>query len=76
MIKYSLRCAEGHDFESWFASADAYDALAEAGRLSCAVCGHAGVEKAMMAPRIAAGEASVPAPAGPRAAMQLSLIHI
>ncbi len=30
MIKYSLRCRDGHRFESWFADADAFDAaLAE-----------------------------------------------
>jgi hypothetical protein len=55
MIKYSLKCAEGHAFDSWFASADAYDALAAAGRLACAVCGGDGVEKALMAPRVASG---------------------
>ena len=52
MIKYSLRCADGHAFESWFASAAAYDALEEAGRLSCAVCGGGDVGKALMAPRV------------------------
>ncbi|RDC69012.1 DUF1178 family protein [Rhodovulum sp. 12E13] len=57
MIKYALRCANGHAFDSWFASASAYDSLAETGRLTCAVCGGGGVEKAMMAPRLAGGEA-------------------
>jgi hypothetical protein len=52
MIKYALRCADGHDFDSWFASAGAYDALAEAGRLVCAVCGGSDVHKALMAPRV------------------------
>lgn len=57
MIKYALKCANGHAFDSWFASASAYDALAEADRLTCAVCGGGGVEKALMAPRLAGGEA-------------------
>lgn len=52
MIKYSLQCAEGHRFESWFADADAYDRLAAAGHVACAVCGGSGVEKSIMAPRI------------------------
>lgn len=52
MIKYSLKCAAGHAFDSWFASADAYEALAEAGRLQCAVCGSTDVQKALMAPRV------------------------
>ncbi|MBM2577619.1 DUF1178 family protein [Jannaschia sp. Os4] len=52
MIKYSLRCADGHDFESWFQSGEAYDALASKGLLSCAVCGGGGVSKALMAPKV------------------------
>jgi hypothetical protein len=56
MIKYALRCADGHAFDSWFASASAYDALAAADRLTCAICGGGGVEKAPMAPRIAEGD--------------------
>lgn len=63
MIKYSLRCAEGHDFESWFASASAYDTLAASGRLTCAVCGGGGVEKALMTPRVRPARAKAPAPA-------------
>ena len=55
MIKYTLRCAEDHSFDSWFASAEAFDSLAAAGRLACAVCGTPQVEKALMAPRVAAG---------------------
>lgn len=53
MIRYSLRCDQGHDFESWFASAAAFDRLHAAGHLSCAICGSAGVEKALMAPAVA-----------------------
>jgi hypothetical protein len=54
MIRYALKCPEGHSFESWFQSADAFDALAQKGLVSCAVCGGGGVSKAMMAPRVAA----------------------
>lgn len=52
MIRYSLKCDAGHVFESWFASAQAYDALAVDGRLECAVCGSAKVEKALMTPKV------------------------
>ena len=52
MIRYTLRCRKGHEFETWFQSSAAYDMLAKRGQLSCAVCGSDGVEKAMMAPRI------------------------
>lgn len=58
MIRYALNCSNGHSFESWFQSAAAFDALAERGMLSCAVCGGSGVSKAIMAPRVATGEAT------------------
>lgn len=64
MIRYALKCKDGHSFESWFQSAEAYDGLAERGLLSCAVCGLADVSKAMMAPRVTA-EAPLSAPAHP-----------
>lgn len=54
MIRYALKCAEGHSFESWFQSADAFDALADKGMVSCVVCGGTDVQKAMMAPRVRA----------------------
>ena len=53
MIHYALKCKDGHAFESWFKSASAFDALQDAGHLTCAVCGISGVTKAIMAPRIA-----------------------
>jgi hypothetical protein len=53
MIRYTLKCREGHVFDSWFQSAKAYDALARSGHLSCAVCGMGEVEKTLMTPRVA-----------------------
>ena len=52
MIRYTLRCAGGHAFESWFADAAAFDRLLAAGHVSCAECGSDEVEKALMAPRV------------------------
>ena len=52
MIQYSLKCENDHCFDSWFASADAYDKLADNGMVSCAVCGSTKVSKAIMAPRV------------------------
>ncbi|MGZ9810520.1 DUF1178 family protein [Pseudoroseicyclus sp. H15] len=63
MIRYALSCAEGHDFESWFASAAAYDSLAAAGHLSCAICGNGKVTKRLMAPAVGAEKDE---PAAPR----------
>ncbi|NDR59367.1 DUF1178 family protein [Aliiruegeria sabulilitoris] len=56
MIKYSLICADGHRFESWFASANAFEKLVASGMVSCAVCGSEKVEKAMMAPNVKSSE--------------------
>ena len=54
MIQYALKCENDHQFDSWFQSASAFDALQKAGHLACAVCGSAKVQKAIMAPRVAA----------------------
>lgn len=63
MIRYTLKCKDGHSFDSWFASVSAFDALEVAGHLSCAECGSSEVKKSLMAPRVVAGdtnEATVP----------------
>ena len=62
MIQYALKCDQGHQFESWFQSASAFDALAASGHLSCALCGSTEVVKAIMAPRVSK---TVPAPKTP-----------
>jgi hypothetical protein len=62
MIRYALRCARDHAFDSWFQSAAAFDRLAEAGHLACPVCGGSDVGKALMAPAV-----RTDAPPGPPA---------
>lgn len=52
MIRYDLKCDKGHAFDSWFASAAAYDRLAAAGHVACPDCGSANVTKALMAPAV------------------------
>ncbi|MEM1302153.1 MAG: DUF1178 family protein [Pseudomonadota bacterium] len=52
MIRYSLKCAHNHTFESWFQSADGFDALQSAGHVSCPICGDTQVKKALMAPKV------------------------
>ena len=54
MIRYALKCREGHVFESWFQSAQAFDALVKAGHVTCVECGSVDVSKALMAPRVMA----------------------
>lgn len=58
MIRYALKCEAGHGFDSWFQSAAAYDSLARAGHLSCAVCGSTQVSKSLMAPRVTTAESA------------------
>lgn len=52
MIQYSLKCDNGHGFDSWFQSADAYEKLSKGGMVCCAVCGSSQVVKAIMTPRV------------------------
>jgi hypothetical protein len=52
MIKYALKCAEGHRFEGWFSSSADYDGQAADGLLACPVCSTAEVGKDVMAPAI------------------------
>lgn len=71
MIRYSLRCASGHAFESWFRDSAAFDKLAASNSLACAICGDARVEKAIMAPSVAASDRATPQ-AEPRPAAEPS----
>ncbi|MFZ2067852.1 MAG: DUF1178 family protein, partial [Xanthobacteraceae bacterium] len=57
MIRYTLHCAKGHDFESWFANSAAFDKQNKRGLVACPVCGSAKVEKAIMAPRLGRADA-------------------
>jgi hypothetical protein len=52
MIRYALTCKNAHSFDSWFASAGAYDALHGAGHVSCPACGSVEVQKSLMAPAV------------------------
>ncbi len=75
MIRYSLRCEQGHAFDMWFADGATYDALAGEGHVSCPECGSARVEKALMAPGIprkGAAQAMSNAPAPREVARMIS----
>ncbi len=63
MIQYSLKCADGHAFDSWFQSADAFDKLAATGMVVCAVCGSGDVAKAIMTPSVRPSRKAKDAPA-------------
>ena len=53
MIRYTLRCSKGHEFETWFRSMGDYDRAIAAGEAACPVCGDSHVEKALMTPAVA-----------------------
>ena len=63
MIRYTLQCDGGHEFEAWFASGAAYEEQAKRGQVSCPICGTHKVTKGVMAPNIAAGPAADQGPA-------------
>ncbi|MCF3972907.1 DUF1178 family protein [Paracoccus salsus] len=52
MIRYALRCKEGHDFDGWFRSSDAFETMRAAGQVACAQCGSNEVVKSLMAPSV------------------------
>ena len=55
MILYNLKCTNGHNFNSWFASAETFDKLSRLGQLSCEVCGCSEIKKDLMSPRLQTG---------------------
>jgi len=61
MIKYSLGCADGHQFESWFPDSAAYEKQRKRGLVACPECGSTSVDKAVMAPAVVGVERAVPA---------------
>lgn len=62
MIRYALRCAQDHEFESWFQSAEAYDRLAASCMVACTQCGSTDVSKALMAPNVRQAESGAARP--------------
>jgi hypothetical protein len=52
MIRYTLKCSQNHQFDSWFQSASAFEKLRAANLVECSVCGDCDVTKAVMAPRV------------------------
>ena len=52
MIKYSLKCKNLHQSESWFASSEAFEKLKISKLLSCEVCGSTSITKSLMAPSV------------------------
>jgi len=57
MIKFTLACEGGHDFEGWFGSSDDFEMQKTRGLVSCPYCGSPKVDKALMAPSVSTSRA-------------------
>jgi hypothetical protein len=55
MILYRLRCAKGHEFDSWFKDGKTYERQEKRSLIGCPSCGSAKITRAPMAPRIGKG---------------------
>jgi hypothetical protein len=67
-----LRCAQGHAFEGWFASGEAFEEQRATGLVACPICGETTITKLLSAPRLNLSGAKPPeAPSTPAAAVAL-----
>lgn len=51
----SLRCAQSHTFEGWFASGEAFETQLASGLVECPLCGDHVITKLLSAPRLNLG---------------------
>jgi len=51
----SLRCAQSHTFEGWFASGEAFETQLASGLVECPMCGDHVITKLLSAPRLNLG---------------------
>lgn len=52
MIRFSLHCDHGHEFEGWFRDNADFDRQSERKLVACPVCNSAQVQKSLMAPAV------------------------
>ncbi|WP_273729028.1 DUF1178 family protein [Brucella gallinifaecis] len=52
MIRFSLHCDHGHEFEGWFRDNADFDRQSERKLVTCPVCNSAQVQKSLMAPAV------------------------
>jgi len=62
MIKYRLRCTNGHSFDHWFQNSAACAQELEDKVLSCPECGDKDLQKAIMAPSVSTTSPATPPP--------------
>ena len=54
MIVFDLKCGGGHVFEAWFGSSADYESQRGRSLIACPMCGDSMIDKAVMAPNVAA----------------------
>lgn len=54
MIVFDLKCGGGHVFEAWFGSSADYESQRERALIACPMCDDSAIDKAVMAPNVAA----------------------
>ena len=59
MIRFTLQCDRGHEFESWFRDSAVFETQSARGDLNCPHCGSTNVSKGLMAPNIASAHGRV-----------------
>jgi len=65
VIVFDLKCGDGHVFEAWFGSSADYESQRERALIACPMCGDSTIDKAVMAPNVAAkGNRRADTPAG------------
>ena len=52
MIKYNLKCSNGHEFKSWFSDSNEFEKLNKKKLLECIYCSSKKIQKSIMAPMI------------------------
>ena len=52
MIKYLLKCAKKHEFESWFLDSKEFEKLKKKSLIECIFCKSKNVDKSIMSPNI------------------------
>ena len=56
MIKYNLKCSNGHEFKSWFSDSNEFDKLNKKKLLECIYCSSKKIKKSIMAPMVSGGK--------------------
>ena len=56
MIKYNLKCSNGHEFISWFSDSIEFEKLNKKKLLECIYCSSKKINKSIMAPMISGGK--------------------